>query len=228
MFQFTTTTVINSQYATDYNGTPLLDAEGNEVPKFKGDTGVFTVAKVGTFKQNRVKALYKKEYEAGVREEAKLTVPTATAEDKLRLTLNVKLDGSVQAEYANYYKDILISRELNSVQLLDEEIDKFIRAQKGTLKDYPILSSFFNGIKKGTIPLFEHLPSNVAQNVSADIFNDKTFQGDIDKIFECSEKIRGQIFIADLEKAISTVQQNNNGILKNDLVLKVNLVFILI
>lgn len=127
----------------------------------------------------------------------------------------------IATNYANYYKDILISRELNSVQLLDEEIDKFIRAQKGTLKDYPILSSFFNGIKKGTIPLFEHLPSYVAQNVSADIFNDKTFQGDIDKIFECSEKIRGQIFIADLEKAISTVQQNNNGILKNDLVLKV-------
>lgn len=105
MFQFTTTTVINSQNATDYNGTPLLDDKGVVVPKFKGEAGVFTVAKVGTFKQNRVKALYKKAYEAGVREEAELDVPTAEKGDKLRLTLNIKLDGSVQAEYANYYKD---------------------------------------------------------------------------------------------------------------------------
>lgn len=128
---------------------------------------------------------------------------------------------NIAMRYSNYYEETLISRELNSVDLLDQEIDKFIRAQKVALKDYPILSSFFNGVKKGVIPLFEQLPSYVAQNVSSDIFNDKAFQGDIDKVFELTEKIRGQVFIADLEKIITEVQQNNNGITKEDLIRKV-------
>lgn len=127
-------------------------------------------------------------------------------------------------EHIHYYEDILVSRELNSVELLDEEIDRFIRANKLVLKDYPTLSSFFNGLKNGAIPLFEHLPfvkDLKGQNISTDMFNGKTFQNDIDKLFEVTERVRSQIFIADLEKTIEEVQQNNNGILKEDLVRKV-------
>lgn len=105
MFQFTTTTVINSQYAVDYNGNILVDNAGNNVPKFQVLNGAFVVAKVGTFKKDKVKAVYKKAYTAGVKETATLKVPTATLGDVLRLTVVVELDGGTQSDYANYYTE---------------------------------------------------------------------------------------------------------------------------
>lgn len=105
MFQFTTTTVINSQYAVDYNGNILVDNAGNNVPKFQALNGAFVVAKVGTFKKDKVKAVYKKAYTAGVKETATLKVPTATLGDVLRLTVVVELDGGTQSDYANYYTE---------------------------------------------------------------------------------------------------------------------------
>lgn len=105
MFQFTTTTVINSLYATDYNGVPLVDDQGNNVPKFKGENGEFVVAKVGTYKLDKIKALYKKAYTAGVRSVATLTVADTALNDKLRLTIYVNLEGSAQSDYVSHYMD---------------------------------------------------------------------------------------------------------------------------
>lgn len=106
MFQFTTTTIINSAYAVDVMGNALLDNAGNPVARYKDNSGAsFTVVGTGTFVKDNIESVYKRAYTAGVREEAALTVTGVTAKDLLRLTVVVKLDGSVQSDYANFTYD---------------------------------------------------------------------------------------------------------------------------
>ena len=105
MFLYTTTTIINAANAVDVMGNALLDHEGNVLPRVDGDANAFTVIGTGTYKKDNIQSVYKRAYAPGVKEVAELTVPTATAKDLLRLTVEVKLDGSVQSDYANFTYD---------------------------------------------------------------------------------------------------------------------------
>ena len=94
MYQFTTTNVINS--ATDSN---------TAIAKYAGANGVFNVARVGSFKKDKVVSVYKNAYVAGVLEEATITVPTVTLGLVIRATVNVFLTTSANSEYANFSMD---------------------------------------------------------------------------------------------------------------------------
>lgn len=105
MYQFTTTNVINSQYALDYNGNPLLDSTGTAVQKFVGTAAGLFVAQVGTFKKAGIVSIYKRPYQAGVKEVASITVPSLTSGAAVRMTVDIKLSQSTQSEYTNYSLD---------------------------------------------------------------------------------------------------------------------------
>lgn len=106
MYQFSTTNVINSAYALDYNGTILVDGTGSNVPKYAGTSTAFTVAKVHTFKKPNIVSVHKRPYAAGVLETATATIGTAaTAGDVLRFTVEIKLSQTTQSEYTNYGLD---------------------------------------------------------------------------------------------------------------------------
>lgn len=105
MFLYTTTTIINAANAVDVQGNALLDNAGNAVPRVSGNANAFTVIGTGTYIKDKIQSVYKRAYTAGVREEAALTVTGVTDGDLLRLTVVVKLDGSVQSDYANFTYD---------------------------------------------------------------------------------------------------------------------------
>ena len=107
MFQFTTTTVINSQYAVDYNGNPLKDAQGNNVPKFSTRDALtkLFVAKVGTFNKDNIVSLHKRAYSAAVNSVVAFTVPALTANLVYRLTVKIRLSGAADSDYVNYTTD---------------------------------------------------------------------------------------------------------------------------
>jgi len=94
MYQFTTTNVINS--ALDSNGS---------LAKFAGANGVLKVARVNAFKKANVVSIYKKAYTAGVKEIAKVQIPTITAGLVARLTVDVRLAQQTNSEYANVSLD---------------------------------------------------------------------------------------------------------------------------
>ena len=98
MFQFTTTTIINSR----------LDS--NEVtPKFsKNDANdIFNVTRVNSFKKDNIVSVYKRAYSAGVNEVAKVTLPDDVAAIKgqvIRLEIWVKLtQNHADSEYGSIY-----------------------------------------------------------------------------------------------------------------------------
>lgn len=105
MFLYTTTTIINSANAVDVQGNALLDHEGNVIPRVEGDANAFTVIGTGTYKKDNIQSVYKRAYTPGVKEVAKITIPAGTAGEIFRLTVDVKLDGSVQSDYANFTYD---------------------------------------------------------------------------------------------------------------------------
>ena len=105
MYQFTKTTVINSAKALDYNGNTLVDGNGNDVAMYAGSATKLTIAKAGTFLKDNITAIYKRPYTAGVKEVAKITVPSGTAGDIVKLTVEVSLSQSTQSEYTNYSID---------------------------------------------------------------------------------------------------------------------------
>lgn len=92
MYQFTTTTIINSN----------LDSNG-VTPKYSGDANAFIVTRVNTFKKANIVSVYKRAYSAGVKEVAKVTVPTIAAGTVARLTVDVRLSQQTDSEYANTY-----------------------------------------------------------------------------------------------------------------------------
>lgn len=101
MFQFTTTNVINSAYALDYDGVPLTDNAGVNVDKFKGSATKLFVAKAGTFKKTGIVGLNKRVYTAGVKEVATITVPTITAGLSARIEVNVRLSNKTLSKFTN-------------------------------------------------------------------------------------------------------------------------------
>lgn len=105
MYQFTTTNVINSAYALDYNGNVLVDGTGANVAKYTGTATALNVAKVGTFKKDGIVSIYKRPYAAGVLEVAELTVTAQTAGDLLRLSILIKQSQATPSEYVNYTLD---------------------------------------------------------------------------------------------------------------------------
>lgn len=92
MYQFTTTTIINS--ALDSNGTSN---------KFSGANGVFKVARVGSFKKDNILYVAKNPYKAGVKEVAKVTVPTIAAGLVARVEIDVELSQQTGSDYASTY-----------------------------------------------------------------------------------------------------------------------------
>ena len=92
MFQYTTTTVINS--GLDSNGV---------TPKYSGDANAFKVTRVGTFKKDNIKSVYERAYSAPTKEVATITVPTVAAGKVIRLEVDVRLSQNTYSEYANSY-----------------------------------------------------------------------------------------------------------------------------
>jgi hypothetical protein len=105
MYQFTTTNVINSQYVKDYDGNNLLDANGTQIAKVTGSAAGLSFPKIGFFKKAGIVSISKRPYAAGVKEVAKITVPSVSAGLVYRLDVMLKLSASTQAEYANYTLD---------------------------------------------------------------------------------------------------------------------------
>ena len=105
MYQFTTTNVINSQYALDYEGNRLVDATGADVLKYVGTAAGLNVRKVGNFKKANIVSIYKRPYQAGVKEIAKITIPVIASGLVARLDIMIKLSQSTQSEYTNYSLD---------------------------------------------------------------------------------------------------------------------------
>ena len=92
MFQYTTTTVINS--GLDSNGV---------TPKYSGNANAFKVTRVGTFKRDSIKSVYERAYSAPIKEVATITVPSVTAGKVIRLEVDVRLSQNTYSEYANSY-----------------------------------------------------------------------------------------------------------------------------
>jgi hypothetical protein len=92
MYQFTTTTIINS--ALDSNGTTA---------KFAGSATALEVTRVGKFLNSNITSIHKRAYSAPVLEIAQVTVPTITAGLVARLDVDVRLSQQTDSEYANSY-----------------------------------------------------------------------------------------------------------------------------
>ena len=92
MYQFTTTTVINQN----------LD-ENSNLAKFSADTNLFIVRRVNNFKKDNVVSVYKRAYEAGVKEEKSFVFPACTSGKVVRVTVDVRLSQKTDSEYANYH-----------------------------------------------------------------------------------------------------------------------------
>jgi hypothetical protein len=91
MYQFTTTTLINS--SLDSNGTTA---------KFAGTSAGLKVARVNNFlKDNIVGSIYKRPYTAGVKEVAQITIPTVTAGLVIRVEIQVELSNQKYSDYAS-------------------------------------------------------------------------------------------------------------------------------
>ena len=101
MFQFTSTTVINSVNAKDYNGVDLLDGTGVVIPVVKGSATQLDIAKVGSFKKANITGLYKRPYTAGVLEQATVVVPQTAAGKVLKLTVTINLSGATSSDYVS-------------------------------------------------------------------------------------------------------------------------------
>lgn len=92
MYQFTTTTIINSNL--DSNGTTA---------KYSADANALTVTRVGKFAKANIVSVFKHAAVAGVKEIASIVVPATTAGKVIRLEVDVRLSQSTDSEYANTY-----------------------------------------------------------------------------------------------------------------------------
>ena len=92
MYQFTTTTILNSQL--DSNGTSA---------KYTGTSAGLNVTRVGNFKKANIVSFYKRPYQAGVKEVATITIPAIEAGYTARLEIDVRLSQQTDSEYANTY-----------------------------------------------------------------------------------------------------------------------------
>lgn len=92
MYQYTTTTIINSNL--DSNGTTA---------KYAGSATNFLVTRVNNFLKGGILSISKRPYTAGIKEVAKVTVPTLTANAVIRLVVDVRLSQNTYSEYASTY-----------------------------------------------------------------------------------------------------------------------------
>jgi len=92
MYQFVTTNIINS--ALDSNGS---------LAKYIGAATYFQVQRVGKFLTDNIVSIYKRPYTAGVKEVAKVQIPTITSGLVARLTIDLRLSEQTDSEYANAY-----------------------------------------------------------------------------------------------------------------------------
>jgi hypothetical protein len=177
MYQYTTTNVINSAYALDYNGNILIDGTGAQVPKYAGTATTFNVAKVGSFKKTGIVSIYKRPYTQGVLEVAKLTVTTQTAGDLLRLTILIKQSQATPSEYVNYtldfQKPVVVEVISSGVAATDATA---LVAQLNTLRDrfgYAYVTASLNGAeiiitaKEYTQRFKEYILSEAIANVNS-------------------------------------------------------------
>ena len=152
MYQFSTTNVINSAFALDYNGTILVDGTGSNVPKYVGTATAFTVAKVLTFKKANIVSVHKRPYTAGILETATATIGTAaTSGDILRFTVEIKLSQSTQSEYINYgldFKKPVVVEILSSGNSITDATA--IKTQLNLLKDR-FGYTYFNTSSSGNV-----------------------------------------------------------------------------
>lgn len=123
MFQFTTTTIINSNQAVDAQGNDLLDNKGDKLTKFAGDAKQLRVFGTGIFKAENIKSVYKRASSKGVREVSTITIPAKTAGTLLRLEVNVKLHGRVQSDYTSYNGDFSKPAVIDILSTNDAEAD---------------------------------------------------------------------------------------------------------
>lgn len=89
MYQFTTTTIINSN--VDTSGATKIVATSDS----------FSVLRTGTYKSASVVGAHKRPGSAGVLEVAKFTVPAGTLGDVYRLGVEIRLEGSIESDYAS-------------------------------------------------------------------------------------------------------------------------------
>lgn len=125
MYQFSTTTILNSQ----------LDS--NDVsPKYTGSAQGLNVTRVGFFKKAGILSVYKKGYAAGVKEVGSITIAASTAGLVNRLEVDVRLSQQTDSEYASTYlyfkKPVVI--EILSSGVAATDATAFI-AQLNGLKD---------------------------------------------------------------------------------------------
>lgn len=154
MFKFTTTTIINTANAVNFNGEVYTDSTGADVPKFKEIDGEFFVAGSGYYKASGIQSVYKRPYSASVKEVATLTVPAATAGDILRLTTTVKLVGKTLADYSNVYQDFLkpISVDVISTGTATTDATNLVKAVKFLTTGYD--NAWFNVSASGAVITF--------------------------------------------------------------------------
>lgn len=92
MYQFTTSTIINSN--VDSNGS---------TPKYSGNSSAFRVTRVNTFLKDKIVSVYKRPYAAGVKEVATVTVPTLTTGEVARLVIDLRMSQNTFSDFANTY-----------------------------------------------------------------------------------------------------------------------------
>lgn len=136
MYQYTTTNVINSQYALDYNGNRLVNASGSDILKYEGSSAGLLVNKIGFFKTANILSIHKRLYSASIKEIAEITIPTISSGLIARLDIVLKLSQSTQSEYTNYSLDFLkpITVEVTSSGTAATDATALV-AQLNLLKD---------------------------------------------------------------------------------------------
>jgi hypothetical protein len=105
MYQFTTTTIINSANLLDYNGNELKDSAGSSIARFYGTSTYLDVRKVHKFLKSNIVSISKRPYTVGVKEVASIVIAAGTSGAVNRLTIELGLAGSVQSEFTNYAVD---------------------------------------------------------------------------------------------------------------------------
>ena len=194
MFQFTTTTIVNSNKAVDVKNTPLLDANGDEVSKFIAKDDIFRVHGTGTFRKDAIQSVYKREASIGKLGKVTLTVPTVQVEDSnlLRLHINIKLTGKTQSDYTNYYGDFSkpVVIDIVPTGTVTGDAEEFERLINRLRHDYG--SAFVKVERSGaTLALTAR---EEGQIVSAELFevdSANTLQPKIKSIAKSKETVKG-------------------------------------
>ena len=123
MFQFTTSTIINTANAVDVEGNNLLDNNGAAVLRYRGDRNQFLVPGTGTFKSGYIQSVYKRVARAAVKEVITIVIPAYSGDVKagelLRLTVNTRLQNKVQSNYTNFQYDTENPQSVDIIGLAD-------------------------------------------------------------------------------------------------------------